>query len=144
MRKIIAKDYDDSILCTSLISYESKKQNIDALHIKKPLYLKISLKILEIESIKYIEFLKKQGTIYIVTNSDPSWVEYSCKYFLPGLWKHIENIEMGLKEADPDYQKHGWDVRDAHNIQWWSGDKGHVVVILDKGRQRVYYRSYTE
>jgi hypothetical protein len=58
--------------------------------------------------------------------------------------RSIADIEIGLHEADSDNRIHGWNVREARNIKWWSGYKGNVVVVLDQDRNRVYYRSYTE
>jgi hypothetical protein len=60
------------------------------------------------------------------------------------LSKYLDDIESGINESDQNNRKHGWNIRDATNIQWWSGYKGHVVVMLDKDRNRIYYRSYTE
>lgn len=94
LKKIIIKDYDDSILCTNVIVRESKKQKVEELNVFITIQLKIELEILEIEAIKYIKFLLSQGSVYIVTNSETGWVELSCRKFLPNLWNILKDVPI--------------------------------------------------
>lgn len=83
-------DWDDTLLCTSYLSpggyfNENKKLN------KKEQY-KISM------SEEYVyQILSKsleKGEVYIITNSGPGWVEFSCNKFYPKVFSLLNEIAI--------------------------------------------------
>ena len=90
LNNIFIFDWDDTLLCTSVIS---------------PLgYFDDSMIILpsKIEKMKQLEILVKKilsttinlGDTYIITNSEPGWVEYSCKRFFPDIFELLSKIKI--------------------------------------------------
>ena len=83
-------DWDDTLFCTSflspsgyldddvifLVSNMEKIQKLEAL-VKKLLTLTI-----------------EKGDTYIITNSEPGWVEYSCKRFFPNVFTLLNKIKI--------------------------------------------------
>ena len=83
-------DWDDTLFCTTffspsgyldddeiiLVSYMEKIQKLEAL-VKKLLTLTV-----------------EKGDTYIITNSEPGWVEYSCKRFFPNVSTLLNKIKI--------------------------------------------------
>ena len=90
INKIFIFDWDDTLLCTSVISPGG--------------YFDDNMIILpsKLEKIKHLETLVKKlltkttekGDTYIITNSEPGWVEYSCKRFFPDVFSLLSKIKI--------------------------------------------------
>ena len=83
-------DWDDTLLCTTVLSPSG--------------YFDDNMIVLpsKMEKIKKLEILVKQlltkttdkGDTYIITNSEPGWVEYSCKRFFPDTFDLLKKIKI--------------------------------------------------
>jgi hypothetical protein len=90
INKIFIFDWDDTLLCTSELSPRG--------------YFDDNMIILpsKIEKIKKLEILVKKiltiaidkGDTYIITNSEPGWVEYSCERFFPNTFYLLNKIKI--------------------------------------------------
>ena len=88
--KIFIFDWDDTLLCTSVISPGGY---FDDNMVILPSKLK---KINNLETIVYQLLTKatEKGDTYIITNSEPGWVEYSCKRFFPNVFSLLKKIKI--------------------------------------------------
>ena len=105
MDKIFILDWDDTLLCTSRIEHEAKKQNINIYHMPLSYKLKYDLKCLEQEILNLLYTLKSYGKIYILTNADMKWFIYSCLNFTPDFYKILTNFTVisALDEWKKDF-----------------------------------------
>lgn len=93
---IFIYDWDDTLLCTTFLTPngyydENMKVSRESMH-----------KIAESENYVY-ELLSKSiqlGAVYIITNSGPGWVEYSCKTFYPRVFSLLEKINIQSARGD--------------------------------------------
>ena len=81
---IIILDWDDTLLCTSYLSpfgyfEENIKLNTKELELINKLQKKV---------ISFLYKIIQFGDTFIVTNSELSWVDYSCQKFFPQLYKN--------------------------------------------------------
>lgn len=82
-------DYDDSVLCSSVLTLEAHKQQCDILSIKISPSLYAQLRQLAASIITTITTMQRYGTTYIVTNAETGWVLVSCVRFLPELLPYV-------------------------------------------------------
>ena len=84
INNIIILDWDDTLLCTSYLSpfgyfEENSKLNTKDLELINKLQKKV---------ITFLYKIIQFGDTFIVTNSELSWVQYSCQKFFPLLYKN--------------------------------------------------------
>ena len=87
---IIIFDWDDTLLCTSLINkygYFSEMK-------KYPMNDLIQISLLEAFVMEILEKSFEKGDTYIITNSEKGWVEYSCKKFFPNLFPLLSKLKI--------------------------------------------------
>jgi hypothetical protein len=83
-------DWDDTLLCTSVLTprgYFDDNMIILPSKIEK-------IKKLEILVIKILTIAIDKGDTYIITNSEPGWVEYSCERFFPNTFYLLSKIKI--------------------------------------------------
>ena len=87
---IFILDWDDTLLCTTVISpygYFDDNLNLLPSKLKKIKHLETLVNKLLIKTIE-------KGDTYIITNSEPGWVEYSCKRFFPNVYNLFKKIKI--------------------------------------------------
>lgn len=92
MDRVYIVDWDDTALFTSVITEISKKNNVSLYDVKLPLELAVASKYLEEIVINFFNKLSSTGKVYIVTNAELQWFEYTWKLFFPNL--SLENIKV--------------------------------------------------
>ena len=83
-------DWDDTLLCTTVLSplgYFDDDMVVLPSRMEKIKKLEISVK-------KLLTLTIEKGDTYIITNSEPGWVEYSCKRFFPSTFHLLDKIEI--------------------------------------------------
>ena len=109
-------DWDDTLFCTSEIStINFLDENYIIPKGKKNKFLK-----LENEVKKILQNCIEKGTTYIITNSEPGWVEFSCKKFLPSIVGLLDKINIisarGLYENQYPYDSFMWKINAFNDI----------------------------
>ena len=87
---IFILDWDDTLLCTTVLSpcgYFDDNMIILPSKMEK-------IKKLEILVKKLLTITTEKGDTYIITNSEPGWVEYSCKRFFPNAFVLLDKIKI--------------------------------------------------
>ena len=83
-------DWDDTLLCTTVLSPGGYfDDNMIVLPSKME-----KIKKLEILVNKLLSLTTEKGDTYIITNSEPGWVEYSCKRFFPNTFYLLNKIKI--------------------------------------------------
>jgi len=83
-------DWDDTLLCTTVLSplgYFDDDMVVLPSRMEKIKKLEISVK-------KLLTLTIEKGDTYIITNSEPGWVEYSCKRFFPHTFHLLDKIKI--------------------------------------------------
>ena len=87
---IFILDWDDTLLCTTVLSpYGYFDDNMIILPSKMEKIQK-----LEVLVKKLLTLATEKGDTYIITNSEPGWVEYSCKRFFPNTFEILNKIKI--------------------------------------------------
>ena len=88
--RIFIFDWDDTLLCTTVLSPGGY---FDDSRVILPGKLK---KIKHLESLvqKLLTNATEKGDVYIITNSEEGWVEYSCKRFFPNVYNLLSKIKI--------------------------------------------------
>ena len=87
---IFILDWDDTLLCTTVLTpYGYFDDNMIILPLKME-----KIKKLEILVKKLLTITTEKGDTYIITNSEPGWVEYSCKRFFPNAFVLLDKIKI--------------------------------------------------
>ena len=88
--RIFIFDWDDTLLCTTVLSPGGY---FDDSRVILPGKLK---KIKHLESLvqKLLTNAMEKGDTYIITNSEQGWVEYSCKRFFPNVYNLLSKIKI--------------------------------------------------
>ena len=88
--RIFIFDWDDTLLCTTVLSPGGY---FDDSRVILPGKLK---KIKHLESLvqKLLTNATEKGDTYIITNSEQGWVEYSCKRFFPNVYNLLSKIKI--------------------------------------------------
>ena len=112
---LIIFDWDDTLFCTSQIA---KINYLNQNHMSQ-FYINQFLK-LENEVKKILQNSINKAETYIITNSEPGWVEYSCKQFFPSLIDLLSQITIisarGLYENKfPNYSDM-WKINTFNDI----------------------------
>ena len=113
---IILFDWDDTLLCTTVLSPNGYfDDNMIVLPSKME-----KIKQLEILVKKLLTKTTDKGDTYIITNSEPGWVEYSCKRFFPDTFDLLSKIKIisarGLYENKYPKDFKTWKTRAFNEI----------------------------
>ena len=87
---IFILDWDDTLLCTTVLSpcgYFDDNMIVLPSKMEKIQKLEILVK-------KLLVLMTEKGDTYIITNSEPGWVEYSCKRFFPNTYDLLNKIKI--------------------------------------------------
>lgn len=87
-------DWDDTLLNTTHIFNEMERLDVKIDEIAENPDMKKFLLEIDIISTKLVTETLKHGDVWIITNSKNGWCQWSCKQFLPKLWKVIEQIPI--------------------------------------------------
>ena len=87
---IIIYDWDNTLLNTSIISKYGLYSKME----KYPINDLIQISLLEILIFELFEKSFKKGDIFIITNSEKGWVEYSCKKFYPNFYPLLSKLTI--------------------------------------------------
>jgi hypothetical protein len=109
-------DWDDTLFCTSEISINNLlDENYIIPKEKKIKFLK-----LENEVKKVLQNCIEKGKTYIITNSEPGWVQFSSKKFLPSIVGLLDKINIisarGLYENKYPYDSFMWKINAFNDI----------------------------
>lgn len=109
-------DWDDTLLCTTVLSPNGYfDDNMIVLPSKME-----KIKELEVLVKKLLTKTTEKGDTYIITNSEPGWVEYSCKRFFPETYDLLSKIKIisarGLYEKDFPKEFKKWKSRAFNEI----------------------------
>ena len=87
---IIIFDWDDTLLCTTLLSQYGYFSEMN----KYPINDLIQISLLEAFVMELLEKSIEKGDTFIITNSAKGWVEYSCQKFFPNLFPLLSKIQV--------------------------------------------------
>ncbi len=87
---IIIFDWDDTLLCSSYLFSNGVLDRTLELFEKD----KEKIKILDEKVYNLLNMALEKGDVYIVTNSEPGWVEYSCQKFYPSVSQILSKIQI--------------------------------------------------
>ena len=83
-------DWDDTLLCTSyimpILKSHFSQENIN--------YIKKNLINLDENVSKLLKYTLSKGSVFIISNSSPGWIEYSSVCFMPLTAKLLTNIKI--------------------------------------------------
>ena len=112
---LIIFDWDDTLFCTSQIAKNNYLNQNQISKIQKNKILK-----LEKEVKKILQNSIKNGETYIITNSEPGWVEFSCKKFFPSIIDLLDQINIisarGLYENQCPNDSYMWKMNTFNDI----------------------------
>ena len=112
---LIIFDWDDTLFCTSQIAKNNCLNQNQISKIQKNKILK-----LENEVKKILQNSIKNGETYIITNSEPGWVEFSCKKFFPSIIDLLDQINIisarGLYENQCPNDSYMWKMNTFNDI----------------------------
>ena len=112
---LIIFDWDDTLFCTSQIAKNNYLNQNQISKIQKNKILK-----LENEVKKILQNSIKNGETYIITNSEPGWVEFSCKKFFPSIIDLLDQIKIisarGLYENQCPNDSYMWKMNTFNDI----------------------------
>ena len=87
---IIIFDWDDTLLCTTVLSPNGYFDD----HLKFSKEGKEKIEKLEKKVKEILELSISKGITYIITNSEPGWVKYSCCRFLPEVLPILKRVKI--------------------------------------------------
>jgi len=82
-RTVIFLDWDDTLLCSSVLSNQGIKLDSD---LESAAELVAQLEELSYSVISVLTVAMSHGAVYIVTNGETGWVQLSAQKFLPTLY----------------------------------------------------------
>jgi len=89
---IIFLDWDDTLLCSTVLSKQGVKLNSDME--TAPALLLQQLESLTNHIISVLEVAQKHGEVHIVTNGETGWVEMSAQKFVPRVVPYLEKLQI--------------------------------------------------
>jgi hypothetical protein len=90
-RTIIFLDWDDTLLCSSVLSNQGIKLDSD---LENAVDLVAQLEELSDSVITVLNVAMNFGTVYIVTNGETGWVQLSAQKFLPSVVPILEKLRV--------------------------------------------------
>jgi hypothetical protein len=90
-RTIIFLDWDDTLLCSSVLSNQGIKLDSD---LEGAVDLVTQLEELSTSVITVLNVAMTHGTVYIVTNGETGWVQLSAQKFLPNVVPLLEKLRV--------------------------------------------------
>jgi len=93
IRTIIFLDWDDTLLCSTVLSQAGVKLNSD---FTVPVYetLRAQLEVLSDTIVKLLETALLCGEVHVVTNGETGWVEMSAQKFVPRVLPLLEKVQV--------------------------------------------------
>lgn len=102
---LICIDWDDTLLPTSVIKIEATRQKVKLASVVITNALAAQLKVLTDTVIEFVKAMSAVGSVCIITNAEPGWVQHSCKKYMPALVPHIEKMRV---MCAPDIFRKAW------------------------------------
>ncbi|CAK0910391.1 unnamed protein product [Prorocentrum cordatum] len=90
---LLVFDWDDTILPTSWLL------RVNALTADAPMRPEVQRQVsaLALVALKTLNMAQTMGTVIIITNSAPGWVDQSCQLFMPQLLHHVRGMHIAAK-----------------------------------------------
>jgi len=79
-------DWDDTLLCTSCLERDER--------VKQPPSVEQHLRSIERAATQLLEQAMEVGHVFIITNAQEGWVEYSAARWIPGLLPVLERVPI--------------------------------------------------
>jgi len=90
-RTVIFMDWDDTLLCSSVLSNQGIKLDSDMTNATE---LMVQLEELTDSVISVLNVAMASGSVYIVTNGETGWVQLSAQKFLPRVVPVLEKLRV--------------------------------------------------
>jgi len=96
-QSIIIYDWDDTLLCTTYLVQLGLKSVTSS--------VKSVIKPLDETSSQLLEKSVESGQVFIITNAEEGWVQYSAQVFMPKTWNVIKSKRITVISARSNYQQ---------------------------------------
>lgn len=96
-QSIIIYDWDDTLLCTTYLVQLGLKSVTSS--------VKSVIKPLDETSSQLLEKSCDSGQVFIITNAEEGWVQYSAQVFMPKTWNVIKSRQITVISARSNYQQ---------------------------------------
>jgi len=90
-RTVIFLDWDDTLLCSSVLSNQGIKLDSD---LESAAELVSQLEELSESVVGVLKVAMSHGTVYIITNGETGWVQLSAQKFLPNVVPFLEKVRV--------------------------------------------------
>ena len=109
-------DWDDTLLCTTVLNpygYFDDEMEVQPSKMEK-------IEKLEIYVRSILSKALEKGDVYIITNSEAAWIEYSCERFFPSVYKFLNKIKIisarDLYEEKYPHDYKTWKIKAFNDI----------------------------
>ena len=110
-------DWDDTLLCTSYLS----KNGLYDDNIQLSLKDKTKIEKLESSVYKLLSIALEKGDVFIITNANLGWVEYSAQKYYPSILNLLNNIKIISAREEYEYYfpdcPRMWKIQSFLNMQ---------------------------
>ena len=96
-QSIIIYDWDDTLLCTTYLVQLGLKSVTSS--------VKSVIRPLDETSSQLLEKSVESGQVFIITNAEEGWVQYSAQVFMPKTWSVIKSRQITVISARSCYQQ---------------------------------------
>ena len=114
---LIIFDWDDTLLCTSYLI----RNGLNDENIQLSLKDKDKISKLEISVYKLLSTALEKGDVFIITNANSGWVEYSAQKYYPSILNLLKNIKIISAREEYEYyfpdDPRMWKIQSFLNIQ---------------------------
>jgi hypothetical protein len=109
-------DWDDTLFCTSEVANLNDLEDNNNLSQSQ----KVKFSKLEKEVKKILQKCIEKGETYIITNSEPGWVQYSCQKYFPSIIGLLDQLNIisarGLYENQFPFDSYMWKINAFNDI----------------------------
>ena len=114
---IIIFDWDDTLLCTSYLTKNGLFDDNNQLSLKD----KEKISKLEISVYNLLSIALEKGDVFIITNANLGWVEYSAEKYYPSILSLLKNVKIISAREEYEYyfpdDPRMWKIQSFLNMQ---------------------------
>ena len=114
---IIIFDWDDTLLCTSYLTKNGLFDDNNQLSLKD----KEKISKLEISVYNLLSIALEKGDVFIITNANLGWVEYSAEKYYPSILSLLKNVKIISAREEYEYYfpdcPRMWKIQSFLNMQ---------------------------